>query len=76
MSMYVEESYSTLLQSEFDGYVIKQQLVIYWGKKEEYYKEMTKGKYSFVAKVNFEVFAVREHTIFLSGWYKPAFLWL
>ena len=58
---YVEESYSTLLQSEFDGCVINQQHVIYWGKKEETYKEMTKGKCSFVAKVNFEVF---EHTIF------------
>lgn len=57
---YVEESYSTLLQSEFDGCVINQQHVIYWGKKEETYKEMTKGQCSFVAKVNFEVF---EHTI-------------
>ena len=58
---YVEESYSTLLQSEFDGCVINQQHVIYWGKKEETYKEMTKGQCSFVANVNFEVF---EHTIF------------
>ena len=58
---YVEESYSTLLQSEFDGCVINQQHVIYWGKKEETYKEMKKGKCSFVANVNFEVF---EHTIF------------
>ena len=58
---YIEESYSTLLQSEFDGCVINQQHVIYWGKKEETYKEMTKGQCSFVTKVNFEVF---EHTIF------------
>ena len=58
---YVEESYSTLLQSEFDSCVINQQHVIYWGKKEETYKEMTKGQCSFEAKVNFEVF---EHTIF------------
>ena len=58
---YVEQSYSTLLQSEFDGCVINQQHVIYWGKKEETYKEMTKGQCSFEAKVNFEVF---EHTIF------------
>ena len=58
---YVEESSSTLLQSEFDGCVINQQHVIYWGKKEETYKEMTKGQCSFEAKVNFEVF---EHTIF------------
>ena len=60
-SEYAEESYSTLLQSEFDGCVINQQHVIYWGKKEETYKEMTKGQCSFMAKVNFEVF---EHTIF------------
>ena len=59
-SEYAEESYSTLLQSEFDGCVINQQHVIYWGKKQETYKEMTKGQCSFVAKVNFEVF---EHTI-------------
>ena len=58
---YVEESYSTLLQSEFDSCVINQQHVIYWGKKEETYKEMTKGQCSVVANVNFEVF---EHTIF------------
>ena len=58
---YIEEPYSTLLQSEFDGCVINQQHVIYWGKKEETYKEMSKGQCSFVAKVNFEVF---EHTIF------------
>ena len=57
---YAEESYSTLLQSEFDGCVINRQHVIYWGKKEEVYKEMAKGQCSFVAKVNFEVF---EHTI-------------
>ena len=60
-SEYVEESYSTLLQSEFDGCVISQQHAIYWGKKEETYKEITKGQCSFEAKVNFEVF---EHTIF------------
>ena len=58
---YVEESYSTLLHSEFDSCVINQQHVIYWGKKEETYKEMTKGQCSFEAKVKFEVF---EHTIF------------
>ena len=58
---YVEESYSTLLQSEFDGCVINQQHVIYWGKKEKTYKEMKKGQCSFEAKVNFEIF---EHTIF------------
>ena len=66
---YIEESSSTLLQSEFDGCVINQQHVIYWGKKEETYKEMTKGQCSFVAKVNFEVF---EHTIFYQdGTYQP-----
>ena len=58
---YIEESSSTLLQSEFDGCVINQQHVIYWGRKEEAYKEMSKGQCSFVAKVNFEVF---EYTIF------------
>ena len=52
-SEYLEESYSTLLQSEFDGCVINQQHAIYWGQKEVTYKEMT--------KVNFEVF---EHTTF------------
>ena len=57
---YAEESYSTLLQSEFDGCVINQQHVLYWGRKEETYKEMTKGQCSFMTKVNFEVF---EHTI-------------
>jgi len=58
---YKEESYSTLLQSEFDGCVINRQHVIYWGQKEETYKEMAKGTCSFAAKVKFEVF---EHTIF------------
>ena len=58
---YVEESYSTLMQSEFDGCVINRQHAIYWGEKEQIYKEMMKGKCSFLAKVNFEVF---EHTIF------------
>ena len=58
---YVEESYSTLLQSEFDSCVINQQHAIYWGRKEETYKEMTKDQCSYEAKINFEVF---EHTIF------------
>ena len=60
-SEYVEESSSTLLQSEFDGCVIRSQHAIYWGRKEETYKEMVKGTPSIVAKVNFELF---EHTTF------------
>jgi len=62
---YVEESYSTLLQTEFDSCVIGQQHVIYWGQKEETYaahtsKEKCKKSMS-SAKVNYEVF---EHTMF------------
>ena len=63
-SEYVEESYSTLLQAEFDSCVIGRQHVIYWGQKEETYaanatKEKSK-KSTFSAKVNYEVF---EHTL-------------
>ena len=61
---YVEESYSTLLQAEFDSCVIGRQHVIYWGQKEETYlantstEELKMPTYS--AKVNYEVF---EHTL-------------
>lgn len=61
---YAEESYSTLLQAEFDSCVIGRQHVIYWGQKEEAYtSDMTKEKSkksAFSAKVNYEVF---EHTL-------------
>ena len=62
---YAEESYSTLLQAEFDSCVIGRQHVIYWGQKEEMYtaahtgKEKSK-KSTVSAKVNYEVF---EHTL-------------
>lgn len=61
---YAEESYSTLLQAEFDSCVIGRQHVIYWGQREETYtanatKERSK-KSTFSAKVNYEVF---EHTL-------------
>ena len=51
---YAEESYSTLLQAEFDSCVIGRQHVIYWGQKEDTYLA------TYPAKVNYEVF---EHTI-------------
>lgn len=61
---YAEESYSTLLQAEFDSCVIGRQHVIYWGQKEEAYaSDMTKEKSkksAVSAKVNYEVF---EHTL-------------
>ena len=61
---YAEESYSTLLQAEYDSCVIGRQHVIYWGQKEETYTganpSKDKSKKS-TAKVNYEVF---EHTLF------------
>jgi len=53
---YSEEPCSTLLQAEFDGCVINQQHVIYWGQKEVTY---TSNKERNVV-VNFDVF---EHTV-------------
>lgn len=50
---YMEESYSTLLQAEFDNHVINQQHTIYWGRKEK--TCMLSNE-----KINFEVF---EHTV-------------
>ena len=58
---YVEESYSTLLQAEFDSSVIGQQHVIYWGQKEESYLASTSIEESKKStKVKYEVF---EHTL-------------
>ena len=61
---YIEESYSTLLQAEFDSQVINRQHTIYWGQKEQTYK-MNMNSLS----VNFRVF---EHTVFYQdGTNKP-----
>lgn len=54
---YMEESYSTLLQAEFDSNVINQQHTIYWGQKEKLY--LLENEVNPVS-VNFDVF---EHTI-------------
>jgi len=53
---YSEEPCSTLLQAEFDGHVINQQHVIYWGQKKVAY---TSDKEKEII-VNFDVF---EHTL-------------
>ena len=52
---YMEEYYSTLLQTEFNSQAINQQHTIYWGQK--YNENINKSAVS----VNFKVF---EHTIF------------
>ena len=61
---YAEESYSTLLQAEFDSCVIGRQHAIYWGQKEETYRANTGTEEPKMstrsAKVNYEVF---EHTL-------------
>jgi len=61
---YAEETYSTLLQTEFDSCVVGRQHVFYWGQKEEMYTANTSLEGSklsiFSAKVNYEIF---EHTL-------------
>lgn len=53
---YMEESCSTLLQSEFDSDVIDQRHSVYWGQKKTYMNESSDS-----IIVNFDIF---EHTIF------------
>lgn len=60
---YVDESCSTLLQSEFDSAVINRQHTVYWGeKKKTYMYETTKSSVADSSiTINFDIF---EHTIF------------
>ena len=53
---YSEEPCSTLLQAEFDGCVINQQHVIYWGQKEATYTSEKEKHFS----VSYDIF---EHTL-------------
>ena len=54
---YMEESCSTLLQSEFDSAVVNRRHAVYWGQKEKTY--LTES--SKLISVNYEIF---EHTVF------------
>ena len=54
---YMEESCSTLLQSEFDSDVINRRHTIYWGQKEKIYMNESSDSIT----VNLDIF---EHTIF------------
>lgn len=60
---YMEESYSTLSQTEFDGNMINQQHTIYWGQKRQTYTMPLSHETLHMdsVSVNFEVF---EHTVF------------
>ena len=60
---YTEESYSTLLQTEFDSPAINRQHTIYWGQKQKTYtyEAITPFASDSSVAVNFELF---EHTIF------------
>ena len=58
---YMEESYSTLGQAEFDSHAINQQHTIYWGQKAQTYSLSNEEMNMESVTVNFEVF---EHTTF------------
>ena len=56
---YMEESYSTLGQAEFESHAINQQHTIYWGQKKQTYSLSNEEMNMQSVTVNFEVF---EHT--------------
>ena len=56
---YLEVSYSTLGQAEFESHAINQQHTIYWGQKEQIYSLSNEEMNMESVTVNFEVF---EHT--------------
>ena len=56
---YMEESYSTLGQAEFESHVINQEHTIYWGQKKQTYLWSAEEMNMQSVTVNFEVF---EHT--------------
>ena len=60
---YMEESYSTLLQAEFDSAIINRQHTIYWGQRQKAYTYEAIKPFASDSSVtvNFEIF---EHTIF------------